>query len=499
MYLSKWLNRSTNTKKVSTKLLKFLRTKKEDFWIKQGEKMALSTFHLAAKQVPAYKDFLQKNGVRAEAIKTIEDFKQLPIIDKENYISQYSLDELCWEGKIGGGSIISTSSGTTGEPYFWPRYNKQEEVTALLHSLIFRSYFDSDNKSTLYVVCFYLGSHIAGMITANAIKRVLDLEGKGALITPGLNKKDITNALLKLGPNFEQVVLVGYPPFLKDVVMEGKDRGIDWERLNVKFIFSAESFPESWRKYLHSLIGKKGNDLISINIYGSADLGFMANETPFTIRLRSTVKLEEILGLQSENNLTPAIFQYHPWSKYFEGVNNELICTADSGKPLIRYNIKDAGSVVNLEDLKNNLLNRGLLTKKDWQLPLVLLFGRSNHSITFYGLNIYPEHIREALTKEDVISLLSGKFFMKTIYNNRQNQQFEIHVELKSSSEKEDYLKNKIIDVIVNTLRKINLEYDKLYSIIGKRAQPNISLYRKDSPEFVGLKAKHKYIIDKKN
>jgi len=42
----------------------------EDEWQSRGEKRALALFHTAAEHVPAYKDFLKKNKIKPDKIKS---------------------------------------------------------------------------------------------------------------------------------------------------------------------------------------------------------------------------------------------------------------------------------------------------------------------------------------------------------------------------------------------------------------------------------------------
>lgn len=79
-------------------ILKYIRTKKENFWIREGERRALKLFHLAARRVPAYKDFLRKNRVAPDKIKTYKDFQLVPTVSKKNYLREYPLEKLCWDG-----------------------------------------------------------------------------------------------------------------------------------------------------------------------------------------------------------------------------------------------------------------------------------------------------------------------------------------------------------------------------------------------------------------
>src|SRR5688572_23662116 len=97
--------------------------KKDDF----AAKKTLELFHRASKNIPAYKDFLQKHDVRPETIKTIEDFgKYVPITNKSNYITQYPFHMLCWNGDLFSNQIISSSSGTMGQSFLWPRGTVQD-------------------------------------------------------------------------------------------------------------------------------------------------------------------------------------------------------------------------------------------------------------------------------------------------------------------------------------------------------------------------------------
>src|SRR5258708_21713616 len=60
----------------------------------QGFQTALALFHNAAAHVPAYKNFLKKHGVKHTLIKTREDFRQVQVINKKNYLRSYPLHEL---------------------------------------------------------------------------------------------------------------------------------------------------------------------------------------------------------------------------------------------------------------------------------------------------------------------------------------------------------------------------------------------------------------------
>src|ERR1700683_5345074 len=95
--------------------------------LSSAEKKALRLFHDAAERVPAYKDFLKRARVNPMRITTIQGFAaDVPITDAKNYIAAYPIGQRCWDGKLATNQLIATSSGTSGEPKFWPRTGEQE-------------------------------------------------------------------------------------------------------------------------------------------------------------------------------------------------------------------------------------------------------------------------------------------------------------------------------------------------------------------------------------
>src|SRR3546814_13374610 len=85
----------------------------------------------------------------------------------------------------------------------------------------------ADSRRTLAVVCFALGTWIGGMFTAACCRH---LAAKGypiTTVTPGNNRDEILRVVQALGPQFDQTVLLGYPPFLKDVIDHGRASGVD--------------------------------------------------------------------------------------------------------------------------------------------------------------------------------------------------------------------------------------------------------------------------------
>src|SRR3989344_1158590 len=155
------------------KLLSDLRRTPEVMWLRAGERRALQLFHTMARRVPAYRDFLRKAGVPALKIKTIGDFAEVPTIDKQNYLRQYPLQSLCWDGKFKNKRwVVSSTSGSTGEPFYFPREELQDQQQAATADLYLRTNFQIHKRSTLYIDAFPMGAWIGGEFTYEAVRLV---------------------------------------------------------------------------------------------------------------------------------------------------------------------------------------------------------------------------------------------------------------------------------------------------------------------------------------
>lgn len=121
---------------------------------------ALELFREVASSVPAYRAFLEEQGIDPPAVQTAEDFERLPLLTKQNYIGRYPLKDLCRHGRLESCDMIAVSSGSTGEPTFWPRFVTDEFPIATRFEQVFHDSFNADRRRTLAVVCFALGTWV---------------------------------------------------------------------------------------------------------------------------------------------------------------------------------------------------------------------------------------------------------------------------------------------------------------------------------------------------
>jgi len=473
----------------------------EEEWIKRGEQRALVLFHAAAEHVPAYKDFLQKNTVDPASIRTIEDFEQVPVMDKNNYLRRYSLSELTWYGQLStSAQMISVSSGSSGEPFFWPRGEILDAETALAHELVLTSSFDLANQKTLFLVCFAMGMYVAGPITASSVRH-LGLKGYPVtLATPGYSPDDILKIIPKLATEYDQIVLAGYPPSVKEIIDRGIDRGIDWEKIRLRFLLAGEGFNETWRTYVATLAGDKSPIKDFVNFYGSADAAVLAFETPTSIVIRRRIA-EDNKSRQRifKEERLPSLLQYTPEHKFFEEVDDELIFTASGGIPLIRYNIHDSGGVLSrkaIEQIAPELKEYFAELKREsrlWNLPFVYVFGKSDQTVTLYGANIYPENIKRGLESEAIRDQVTGKFIMQTALDEQKDQYLNIDIECSPSTKRTEQLAAQVSQSIHEVLITDNSEYRTSYRGTGGKMIPRVKLFAHSDQKFQTSSIKHRW------
>ena len=474
------------------KLLSDLRRAPESKWLRAGQQRALKLFHAMARRVPAYRDFLRKAGVSISKIKTIGDFTEVPTIDKQNYLRQYPLQSLCWDGEFKNKRwVVSSTSGSTGEPFYFPREELQDLQYAGTAELYLRTNFQIHKRSTLYIDAFPMGAWIGGVFTYEAV-RLVAKRGKYPLsiITPGIDKKEIINSVKKLGPFFDQVIIGCYGPFLKDALDEGIEQGVDWKKYNPKFIFSAEGFSETFRDYVIEKAGLKDPYRDTLNHYGTVDQGTLAYETPLSvlIRRRSVENQELYRRIFPVEHKLPTLTQYDPELFYFEEVGGGLACSAWSGLPLVRYDLKDHGGIVTFGEMEGRFRESGISLKREaarakitdtvWKLPFVFVYERSDFSVSLYAFQVYPETVRKAVQEKKFHSDVTGKFSMMVTYDKNQNQKLEIHVELKKGKQGSRELEEGLRGEIAKRLLAENSEYRKTYSENPERIMPHIIFWQ---------------------
>ena len=465
----------------------------------QAESVVLSLFHDVAKSVPAYKDFLSERGIEPNSIQTFEDFQTLPLITKENYLQPSPLSALCRQGQIDTCDLIAVSSGSTGKPRFWPRFFTDELQIAIRFEQIFHDSFAADKKKTLAVICFSLGTWVGGMYTASCCRYLASKGYPITLITPGNNKEEILRVVGEIGSNFEQIVLLGYPPFLKDVIDTGISRGTLWRQYRIKLVMAGEVFSEEWRDLVGERIGSRSPCYDSASLYGTADAGVLGNETPLSVCIRRFLAANPAAArtLFGESRL-PTLVQYDPVARFFEVKDRVLFFSGDNGIPLVRYNISDNGGVVTYDAMLEFLAGYGFdpiaelhSNRGARPLPFVYVFGRSNFTVSYFGANIYPENVTVGLEQPEIQSEVTGKFVMQVKEDADKNRFLSIVVELAPGVTDNEVNPEAIAFSILTQLLRLNSEFSNY--VPSQYQMPRVVLATTGDPEYFPVGVKHRY------
>ncbi|MGQ0779235.1 MAG: phenylacetate--CoA ligase family protein [Pseudonocardiales bacterium] len=468
----------------------------------EPEQRALELFGAVAAAVPAYRAFLAEHDIDPAGVRTVADFRTLPLLTKDNYLRKHPLAQLCRDGELTSCDMIAVSSGSTGEPTFWPRSVADEFAVAIRFEQVFHDSFAAGQRATLAVVCFALGTWVGGMYTASCCRH---LAAKGypiTVVTPGSNVEEILRVVTALGPQFEQVVLLGYPPFLKGVIDTGRARRVPWPDYHVKLVLAGEVFSEEWRTLLGERVGGGEPCFDSASLYGTADAGVLATETPLSVCIRRFLAAHPAAAreLFGESRL-PTLAQYDPRSRLFEVHDGTLVFTGDNGIPLIRYHIADTGGLTSFDSMLAFVADHGFDPVAELDLaghgrgirplPFVHVFGRSLFTVSYFGANIYPENIAIGLEQPSVAAWVTGKFVMESREDADRDRYLAIAVELPPGVAGTEEIQRDIAQSIASSLRRLNSEF--AHYTPPEHQLPRVSLHPTGDPDYFPTGVKHRY------
>lgn len=461
----------------------------------------IELFQTIAREVPAYGRFLRDQGIDPATVRDTAGFRRLPLLTKDNYLRAFPLTELVRGGRLEAMDMVAVSSGSTGQPGFWPRSLTDELGVAVRFEQVFHDSFMAESRRTLAVVCFALGTWIGGMFTAACCRHLAAKGYPVTTVTPGNNRDEILRVVRALGPQFDQTVLLGYPPFLKDVIDHGNAQGLDWTPLHLKLVTAGEVFSEEWRSLVCARAGIADPCYGTASLYGTADAGVLGNETPLSIAIRQQLAPRPDLArdLFGEARL-PTLVQYDPLARYFEVVDGTLVFSGMSGVPLIRYHIADTGGVIGYNAMLHRLAEAGIdpraaLAAHEWrgvrELPFVYVFGRTHFAVSFFGANVFPETIAIGLEQPAIAPHVTGKFVLQAHEGIDAAPHLALAVELAPGAAADAIDPEAIAASVLAQLLRLNSEF-KNYTP-PEYQRPRVTLHQAGDPDWFPVGVKHRY------
>ncbi|MCP3661396.1 MAG: hypothetical protein GY696_02700 [Gammaproteobacteria bacterium] len=410
-------------------LLRLLAGAKQEKLIRIGERGVLKAFHRAATTTPFYQTLLNEAGIDAATVKTIEDYQQsAPVLEKENTFGRFTLDQLCNQGQLPDLASVLTSSGHGARFSFGLTSVKQAQQTPEAIDLGLQHAFDVDEKRTLLINCLPMGVRFTSNAVTTAEVSV---------------REDMAVALAKkLGPHYEQLILLGDPLFFKRLIDYSQEVDFDWHKLRTHLIIGEETFGENYRQYLAEKLGVDldGDDPQMIgSSMGVGELGLnLLFETPETIRLRRQAHanpdfFRQLFGIDPSTHSTPMLFVYNPIRTYIEILDRSdtgygdltlSVVDPDAPIPMLRYNTGDAGRLIDPDALKQLMKSQSERENPLPGLPMIAICGRNKDALPD-NRNIL--HYKEALyCHPDIADSLTGAFRLNQSDDNR----WAIHIQL---------------------------------------------------------------------
>lgn len=478
-----------------------------------NKKWYLELFKKASTKVPAYKKFLAKKNFNPRTVQTEAKFSEVPLMTKKNYIVRHKKNELIPHGdKLPDG--VYASSGSSGKPTFWYMDEKRQQVGVDGHEHIMRDVFGISKKDkTLVIVCFSLGLWVAGSYTINSFRGLNQRGYNMTVAATSINLKDIWATLREISASYDKIIFAGYPAFIVDAFLFLKKQGYKFRRNDTFVLVGGDKVNEKWRSDVMEIIGIPNtisNRGRVISVYGCADAAFLGNETLSSIVIRQAALQDKdlyqsLFGEKVHIN-EPGLFQFDDRMTHIESVDGEIVLTANTAIPLIRYNIQDVGKVFSVQELRSVLEKHGYkkllqsIKLDSENIKFVSVKGRNDVAATFYALNILPEHVQAVLRQPSLASRLSGNFAVYSKFLNKsKRERLYVDLELKSKARLTDSLQKKVEKDFLTGLKKVNIEYRKLHHAIGDKADPKVHLFRNGDSKFTkNIKKGLVYINGKK-
>lgn len=449
----------------------------------------ITVYRSAVERVPAYRDFLVRERGAVPEVRTLADFGTLPLMHKKNYLTCYPLAKVCLDGSLRGAHVICRSSGSTAKPFYWPQLPEQERDLSSWLSTELEDTFCVSSKPTLVIVALALGAWISGELATWSLRSLAIETGTITLLTPGLNRDDVVDMLAEFSPHFDQTLIYSYPPFAKNIVESALERGIPVRDFNIRLRMAGEGYSEKFRDYLNGLLGHDRDDISSIaSGYASTDFGRVGKETPLSVVIKRILHEKGNVAAMFGCDTIPTVCQFNPAGFYLEAPEGELVITKYQAVPLVRYRSGDRGAIIGYDemlarfrdagiDLLEELRARGADPAAVKPLPFVLVHGRSDGGITFYGANIPVAQIRDILEGSSPFrEHFTGNFQIRKSADDKLDPVLELYLEEKSPG----YEQGSLAGLLARELAARSSEYASLLKERGEKMLPMITVVGKD-------------------
>ena len=129
-------------------------------------------------------------------------------------------------------------------------------------------------------------------------------------------------------------------------------------------------------------------------------------------------------------------------------------------------------------------------------LPFVYVHERVDNVVSWYGANVYPEHIREAYHSKSLEPHLTGKFTLRVNYNRKLEPVLEIYSEVKNNRKPNKVLAIKLKKEVLKVLLQKNSEFRNSYQALpASKREPKVVLKSFGAAPYFLAGGKQKWVL----
>ena len=221
----------------------------------------------AQRNIPFYKKRFMDAGFDPEKMESIEDFKVLPLLSKEEI--RKNLDDMKWKDSPGGLQRYNTG-GSSGQPLVFYFDRRRQAYDAAARALTHRWWdIDIGDKE------LYLWGSPLEITKQDKIKDIRDMLTNDLLISAfEISEKKVSD-IIKQIRKFKPKCVFGYPSTIALFCEMAEKKGYRLDNEGVKVIFStAEVLYDHQRKIISQSFG----GIPVTDCYGSREGGFICHE-----------------------------------------------------------------------------------------------------------------------------------------------------------------------------------------------------------------------------
>ncbi|MBO4354329.1 MAG: phenylacetate--CoA ligase [Clostridia bacterium] len=382
----------------------------------QNEKLVKQIKHVY-ENVKYYKDLMDKNGIKPEDIKTIDDITKLPFLSKDDLRETYPYGMLAVDLK--DCVRIQSTSGTTGKRVvaFYTQHDIDLWEECCARAIVAVGGTNEDVCQISYGYGLFTGgpglnggSHKVGCLTLPMSSGNTDRQIQFML--------DLGSTILCCTPS--------YAAYLGEALAE---KGYKPEDNKLKAgIFGAEPWTEEMRRSIEKSLGIKAYDIYGLTETSGPGVAF---------------ECEEQTGMHiNEDHFYAEIIDPETGEVLPEGEKGELVFTSldKEAFPLIRYRTRDIC-----------VLSRKKCPCGRTHVKMSKPMGRSDDMLIIRGVNVFPSQIESVL-----INAGYAPNYQIVVDRVNNTDTFDIFVELTPEQMKEsDDDKARREKLLVNSTRSM--------------------------------------------